>query len=44
MANEAMLAKKPSDAVKVMAPLVADADKNETMKKDPEVSLLRFFR
>ena len=38
LANEAMLAKKPADAVKVMAPLVADADKNETMKKDPPLA------
>lgn len=34
LANEAMGAKKPAEAVKVLSPIVAGADKDETMKKD----------
>lgn len=34
LATEAMGAKKPADAVKVLSPIVAGAAKDETMKKD----------
>ncbi|MFM7541113.1 MAG: hypothetical protein ACKO9Z_15775 [Planctomycetota bacterium] len=34
LANEAMTGKKPADAVKVLSPIVANAEKDEMMKKD----------